>query len=75
MLECEPAVAGDVVGVRVGLDVAHDADPVPLGLVEQRLDRIRRVDERRDPCLFVADEVTRTPEIVVQELVEDHGRP
>ena len=75
MLERQPAVAGDVVGVRVRLDGAHDAHAVPLGLGEQRLDRIRRVDEHRDTRLLVTDEVTRAAEVVVQELVEDHGRP
>ena len=46
--------------------------PAALGLVEQRLDRVRRIDEHRDAGLLVSDEVTGTAEIVVQELVEDH---
>ena len=73
VLEREPAVAGDVVGVRVRLDRAHDAQSVPVGLLQERLDRERRVDEHRDARLLVADEVTRAAEIVVQELMEDHG--
>ena len=39
VLEREPAVTGDVVGVGVRLDGAHDAHAVPFGLREQRLDR------------------------------------
>ena len=49
------------------------ASPASLGLVEQRLDREGRIDEHRDAGFFVSHEVTRTAEIVVQELVEDHG--
>ena len=73
VLEREPAVARDVVGVRVRLDHADDPDAAPLGLGEQRLDRVRRVDDHGDAGVFVADEVARAAEIVVQELVEDHG--
>ena len=72
VLEREPAVPGDVVGVRVRLDRADDPHAAPLGLVQDRLDRERRVDDHRDPGLFVSHEITRTAQIVVQELVEDH---
>ena len=72
VLEGEPAVAGDVVGVRVRLDGADDPKAAPLRLGEQWLDLERGVDERGDSRLLVADQVTRAPEIVVQELVEDH---
>ena len=65
-------MAGDVVGVRVRLDRSYDPKPAPLGLVEQRLDRKRRIDEHGDAGFVVSHEVTRTSEIAVQELVEDH---
>ena len=47
VLEREPPVAGDVVGVRVRLEDAHDPDVVPLRLLEVLLDRVRRVDDDR----------------------------
>ena len=60
VLEREPAVPGDVVGVRVRLDRADDPDAAPLGLLEQWLDRERRIDEHCDAGFFVSHEVTRT---------------
>ena len=38
VLERQPAVAREVVGVGVRLDDAHDADAAPLGLAQERLD-------------------------------------
>ena len=73
VLEREPAVPRDVVGVRVRLDRAHDPEAAPLGLLEHRLDRVRRIDDDGDAGLLVTDEVTRAAQVVVQELVEDHG--
>ncbi len=72
VLECEPTVSGDVVGVCVRLDRPDDPHPAPLGLLQDRLDRERRVDDCRDRGVFVTHEITRTAQIVVQELVEDH---
>ena len=72
VLEREPAVAGDMVGVGVGLDRAHDANAAPVRFLQQRLDLVGGVDEHRDAGLLVPHEITRTAEIVVQELVEDH---
>ena len=72
VLEREPAVPGDVVGVRVRLDRPDDPEPPALSLLEQRLDREGRIDEHADARFFVSHEVTRTAEIAVQELVEDH---
>ena len=66
VLEREAAVPRDVVGVRVRLDHADEPHPLPLGLGEQRLDRVRRVDHDGDPGLLVTDQVARAPEIVVQ---------
>ena len=74
VLEREPAVAGDVVCVGVRLDDACDLDAPPLRLLMQRFDRERRVDDHRDPRLLVPHEIGGTAEIVVQKLVEDHGR-
>ena len=74
MLERKPAVAGDVIGVGVRLDRADDPHPARLGLGEQRLDRERRIDDDRHARVLVTDQIGRTPQIVVQELREDHDR-
>ena len=74
VLEREPAVPGEVVGVRVGLD-----DPDDLDVVLRRPPRARgssaygRIDDRGDPGLLVADQVRRAAEVVVEELLEEHG--
>ena len=47
--------------------------PAPLRFLQERLDRERRIDEHGDAGLFVSHEVTRTAQVVVQELMEDHG--
>ncbi len=73
VIEGEPPVTRDVVGVRVGLEHADDAHLPPLRLGEQRLDRIRRIDRHRLVCAFAADQVGGAPEVVVQELLEEHG--
>ena len=76
VLEREPAVARDVVGVRVRLDRPNDPYVLPPGLVEVLLDREPGVDDDRASSLRVADEVRRTAERVVDELREDHdSRP
>ena len=72
VLEREPPMTRDVVGVRVGLDRPNEANPAPLGFLEVLLDRERRID---DDCLaraLVADEVRSAAESVVDELREDH---
>ena len=74
VLEREPPVPGEVVGVRVRLDRADDADVAPLGLVEVLLDREGRIDDDGVTGTWIADEVRRTAERVVDELREDHGR-
>ena len=73
MLEREAPVPGDVVGVRVRLDDAHDAHVAPLGLLEVLLDREGRVDDHGLPASRIADEIRRTPERVVDELREDQA--
>jgi hypothetical protein len=74
VLEREPAVAGQVVGVGVRLECPDDANLAPLGLLEVLLDREGRIDDHRLARPRIADEVGSTPERVVDELREDHGR-
>ncbi len=73
VLEREPSVPGDVIRVRVRLDDAYELDVAPFRLGEVLLDRVRRVDDHRDACVLVADEVRGASEIVVHELPEQHG--
>ena len=75
MVEREPAVAREVVGVRMRLDRAHDLHAVARRRREHRLDRVRRVDDGRDAGAFVTHEVGRAAEVVVQELLKHHGAP
>ena len=58
----------------VCLDRPHDANLEPLGLLDVLLDRERRVDDDRLARPRIADEVGSTPERIVDELREDHGR-
>ena len=74
VLEREAPVPGEVVGVRVRLDHAHDAHVAMLGLVDVLLDRKGRIDDDSLAGAWIADEIRRTPERVVDELREDHGR-
>ena len=73
MLEREPAVAGEVVGVRVRLDDPDDPHAAPVGLGQHRLDRVRGIDDRGDARVLVADQIRGAAEIVVEELLEEHG--
>ena len=63
----------DVVGVRVRLDRAHDADAAAVSLLEVLLDRERGIDHDRGPGVLVADEVRRAAQVLVDELREDHS--
>ena len=72
LLERQAAVAGDMVGVRVGLEDARDAQALRRGLLEERLDGERRVDEHCLAGLFVTDQVRRAAEVVVDELAQEH---
>ncbi len=72
VLERQPPVPGQVIGMRVRLDRPHDPDVALLRLRQHRLDRVRRIDDRRDTRVLVADQVRRTAEIVVNELLEEH---
>ena len=69
----QPAVAGDVVGVVVGLeDVLDSHTHVPCE-VEVHVDLEARIDDRRDSGPVVTDEVGRTSEVVVGDLPEEHA--
>jgi hypothetical protein len=72
VLQREPPVPGDVVGMGVGLDDAHEPGTLPLRLLDDRLGRVRRIDHDREAGVLIADEVTGAPQIVVQELLEEH---
>ena len=74
VLEREPPVPRDVVGVRVRLEHRDEFDAPPLALVEILLDCIRGIDEHRGSGVLVADQVGRTAEVVVDELLEEHVR-
>jgi hypothetical protein len=73
LLEREPAVSRDVVGVRVRLEHADQPDAVSLGLHQHGFDLIRRVDDDRYAGELVADEVRGAAQVIVQELLEQHG--
>ena len=72
VLECEPTMPGKVVGVGVGLDDADDLDPALRRRREHGRDRVRGIDDHGDAGILVADQVGRTAEVVVQELLEQH---
>ncbi|MDX6507943.1 MAG: hypothetical protein QOG06_2587 [Gaiellaceae bacterium] len=72
VLEREPAVAGDVVGVRVRLENANDAYAAALGLRELGLDCVGGIDDHGLAGCLVADQVGRTAEVVVHELAKEH---
>ena len=74
VVEREPPVTRDVVGVRVRLERPHDPRLEALGLGENRLDREMRVDDHDLSRLLAADEVRGAPEVVVEDLREEHGR-
>ncbi len=72
VLEREPAVPREVVGVRMCLENLCQLDAVSPALIQILLDRIGRIDDDRNAGLLVADEVGGTPEVVVDELLEQH---
>ena len=72
VLEREPAVPRDVVGVVVRLDDAHDAQRVALRLLDVLLDRERGVDDDRLAGLLGADQVGGAAEVGVDELSKQH---
>ena len=73
VIEREAAVAGHVVGVRVRLEHARESHVASLALVQVLLDRIGRIDDGGHSGVLVAHEVRSAPEVVVDELLEEHG--
>ena len=74
VLEREAAVAGHVIGMRVGLEHSHDADAAVVRRFQVLLDRVRGVDHERLAAGGVAEQVGGAAEIVVDELAEQHER-
>ena len=72
VLERQAAVAGDVIGVRVGLEHADDPHACLLGFFEVGLDRVGGVDDHRLAGRLVADQVGRAAEVVIHKLAEQH---
>ena len=66
----EPAVARDVVGMRVRLDDVHDPEAMPGRELEILVDRDRGVDH--DGLPRVGDDVRGAAEICVDQLAEEH---
>src|SRR5262249_7480827 len=73
VLEGEAPVTGDVIRVRVRLEHADEPNFLPLRLRQDRLDRVRRIHDEPGPRRLVADEVGGAAQVVVQELLEQHG--
>ena len=68
----QPAVAGDVVGVVVGLEDVLDAHAHVARELEVLVDLEARVDDGGDARVLVADQVGGAAEVVVGDLAEDH---
>ena len=68
----EAAVAGDVVGVVVGLEDVLDANAEVAREAQVLVDVELGVDDRGDAGVLVADQVAGAAEVVVGELAEDH---
>ena len=68
----QPAVAGDVVGVVVGLEHVLDPHPVQARQPPVGLDVPLRVDDRGDARVAIGDQVGRAAEVLVDDLTEEH---
>ena len=75
MVERQPPVPGEMVGVGVRLQHPHDAQAGALRLLEIRLDRVSGVHDNRLAALLVTNQVGRAAEIVVDALEKDHCAP
>jgi hypothetical protein len=69
----EPAVAGHVIGVVVGLEHVLDPHAEVAGQPQVLVDVQARVDDGGDALVLVPDEVARAAEVVVGQLAEDHA--
>ncbi len=72
---CEPAVAGHMVGVVVGLEHVLDGHAMQAAQPQVGLDRPLRVDHRGDARPGVADQIGGAAQVLVQDLPEEHRRP
>ena len=72
VLERQPAVTRDVVGVVVRLEDAGDAQTVACRLLDVLLDRVRGVDDERLGGFGGADQIGGAAEIVIDELAKQH---
>ena len=72
VLEREPAVPRQVVGVRVRLEHPPDLDARLGRGLEVLLDRERRVDDDGVTGGRVADEIRATAQVLIDELPEQH---
>ena len=70
----QPPVAGDVVGVVVGLQHVADPHPVQAGQAPVGIDVPLRVDHGGDARFAIGDQVGGAAEILVDYLTEEHGR-
>jgi len=62
----------DVVGMRVGLEDADELHLLPAGGIEVRGDLVPGIHDERDTGMLVSDQVRSAPEIIVDELPEEH---
>jgi hypothetical protein len=74
VLEREPPVSGDVIGVRVCLEDSDDADSRLVCSLDVLLGGVRGVDQEGLPLAGVADQVGSAAKIVVDELAEQLER-
>jgi hypothetical protein len=72
VLERQPAVSGDVVGVCVRLEHGDQPDAAPVRFFEVGLDPVGRVDDDGHARMLVADEIRGASQVVVHELPEQH---
>jgi hypothetical protein len=54
------------------LEHRDELDASALALIQILLNRVGRIDEDGDSGVLVSDEVRSTPQIVVDELLEEH---
>ncbi len=69
----EAAVAGDVIGMRVGLEDVLDRDTHVACEAQVLGDVELGIDDRRHAGPFVADQVARAAKVVVSDLAKDHA--
>jgi copper transport protein len=59
--------------MRVRLERRHEADAPPLAGIRVLLDGVCRVDDHGNSGMLVTDEVRPAPQVLVDELHEEHG--